>query len=152
MVLCNVVRIILVELAHGGDHVIEAREEEHEHITRHAGADQRVVVMSSCPPVVREPPFLGDSWDDYDTHHTVQVVTVEGVNSGAILLLLPWHRFVAARQFLRPVPIVPVLRGRLSLVGTEVDVLVGLKQKTCGGGAHWCTGGRIINSTCMGRG
>ena len=76
MVFCVVVRIILVELAVGGDHVKEARVEEHEHITRHAGTDQEVGVMSSCLPVVREPPFLGDFCDDEDTHHTVQVVTV----------------------------------------------------------------------------
>ena len=75
MAFCVVVGIILVELADGEDHVKEARVEEHEHITRHAGADQEVVAMRSCLPMARESPFLGDFCDDEDTHHTVQVVT-----------------------------------------------------------------------------
>ena len=106
--------------------------------------------MSSCPPVVRETPFLGDSRDDEDTHNTIQVLTLEGVNSGAILPLFPWHRFVAARQLLRPVPIVLVLWRRLRLVGAKVQVLVGLKKKTCGREARWGPDRRIINSACMG--
>ena len=82
-----VIRTILVELADSGSHVEEARVEEHEHITRHAGADRGIVVMSSCPPVVRGTPFLGDY--DEDTHNTVQVLTLEDANFGAILPLLP---------------------------------------------------------------
>ena len=85
--------------------------------------------MSSCPPVVRETPFLGDSRDDEDTHNTIQVLTLEGVNSGAILPLFPWHRLEAGRQLLRPVPIVLVLWRRLRLVGANVQVVVGLRKK-----------------------
>ena len=63
MVFFVVIRIILVELADSGSHVEEARVEEHEQITRHAGADQGVLVTSSA--------VLGDY--DEDTHNTVQV-------------------------------------------------------------------------------
>ena len=145
VVFCDVVGIILVELVDGGGHVEEARVEAHKPITRHAGADQGVVVMSSGPSVVKEPPFLGDSRDDKDTHHTIQALTTEGVRSGVILVLLPRHRREAARQLLRPTPIVLVLLGWLRFVGAEVHVLVDLrtgrvKKSTCWGGRGGGTG------------
>lgn len=125
-----VFRIILVELADGGGHVEEARVEEHEQIARHAGSDQAVVVVSFGPPVIREPPFLGEPGGNQNTHHSVQVLPLEGVLFGAVLPLRRRNRFKTERRLLRPMPFVLVLWGRLRLVGAEVDVSVGLKK--CG--------------------